>query len=226
MSSFNEYVEKKYPSYNTQKKLLSGHNRVIKDLTAKNIENTLKTAEKLNANTFSSPSVPHFNSKSKSIRINELDQAKPLKVRLSNSAKSPKKPILKESMNKEATNKESTVNLVTSNSNATGVFKSNKVSKSILGLEGYELDDYKTSPPVGWKRPASTTSIMIKQMFDNKQNALTKSAESPKRSKLDKDIYFEAIYREDVGGQIFMKYLISRHKSVIEIKLIYAIIFF
>ena len=35
-----------------------------------------------------------------------------------------------------------------------------------------------------------------------------------KRSKNDRDLYLEAIYREDSSGKIFMKYLMSKNKIV------------
>lgn len=87
---------------------------------------------------------------------------------------------------------------------------------------------------MGWKRPASTATVMIKNMIDNKENKKSSIDDGIKRKKMDKEIYLEAIYKyfiveiifkflkltsintqsDDVAGQIFKKYLISRNKSV------------
>ena len=94
--------------------------------------------------------------------------------------------------------------------------KRNSVIRT-AGLEGYDLvDDFKTGPPVGWKRPSSTTSVMIRKMLDNRQNNLMSEQKKNDNNRryLNKDIYFEAIYREDLGGQIFMKYLSAKRKTV------------
>lgn len=83
------------------------------------------------------------------------------------------------------------------------------------GLEGYELDEYKTSPPVGWKRPPSKATIVAKMIYDNDKPSTTSASKNPKkRNKYDKEIYFEAIYSEDLAGKIFMKYLINKSKIV------------
>ena len=56
---------------------------------------------------------------------------------------------------------------------------------------------------------------MVRQMLENRKEAnYFEELIDVKRSRCDKDIYFEAIYREDLGGQIFMKYLIAKHKMV------------
>ena len=80
------------------------------------------------------------------------------------------------------------------------------------GLEGYDLkEDYKTSPPVGWKRPPSQATMLARSIYEKTAG---KSDEAAKRSKTDREVFLEAIYREDSTGKIFMKYLSSKNKLV------------
>lgn len=58
-------------------------------------------------------------------------------------------------------------------------------------------------------------------MHDDDSLSITKKegggaseATGAKRSKNDRDLYLEAIYREDSSGKIFMKYLMSKNKIV------------
>ena len=57
----------------------------------------------------------------------------------------------------------------------------------------FKLCDYKLKKKVGWKRPASTATVMIKKMIDNKQSK--KPDDEVKRKSLDKEIYLEAVYK-------------------------------
>lgn len=205
----SDYVEKKYPLYDIQRKLINSHKYAVNDFNAKNIENTLKIVEKHkeDLNTQETPKMLRSNN-------NRITKHGPKMNQISNSASSTRKPILKETFSKENVKEVSMI--IPSNTAPHAANK--KVRSSPLrarGLEGYDLvDDFKTGPPVGWKRPASTTSIMVRKMLENKHEAEDKKPEELKRNKYDKDIYFEAIYREDCGGQIFMKYLQARHKKV------------
>ncbi len=211
LNSFNSYIELTYPSYNTQKRLLNSHNYTMNDLNAKNIERTIQKAEKLNkpAANFNSPSVPQLSGIISNSKIKSNSKKKD--VRLALSATKTRQTM---GMTKQINTNNS--NNVVSNKDGSnsGMFystaqleppKAGKQNKIIAGLEAYDLDEYKTSPPIGWKRPASTTSIMIKKMMDaKKQHGATNDSTPKQRNKFDKDIYLEAIYREDVGGQIFM----------------------
>ena len=115
-----------------------------------------------------------------------------------------------------------------------GVYLSNdgkkeKTANKRPNLEGYDFDHFKTSPPVGWKRPPSRATLLAKAILENKENTLSSrdtvdtrqssakllNKQQAKRSRLDKEIYLEAIYREDIAGQIFMKYLNNKNKLVI-----------
>lgn len=89
--------------------------------------------------------------------------------------------------------------------------KSNTISDE---LAAYNLDDLKTSPPVGWKRPTSRATLVAKAMLQAKKQPNEKHNHShhKPRAKTDKEIYLEAIYREDIAGQIFMKYLLNKNK--------------
>ena len=89
-------------------------------------------------------------------------------------------------------------------------------------LAGFDLDDvFKTSPPVGWKRPASRATMLAKMLVNEKRDETFKNVASikvikkQKKIRMDKEIYLEAVYNEDIAGQIFMKYLINKKKLVI-----------
>jgi hypothetical protein len=100
-------------------------------------------------------------------------------------------------------------------------------------LTGYVMSgEYQTSPPVGWKRPPSRATRMFQMLIDNgskqgRENAKSVAGQSgeaasktPEKTVNDKEIYLEAIYNEEIGGQIFMKYLINRNKIVNYLKII------
>jgi hypothetical protein len=89
-------------------------------------------------------------------------------------------------------------------------------------LAGFDLDDvFKTSPPVGWKRPASRATMLAKMLVNEKRDETFKNVASvkvikkQKKIRMDKEIYLEAVYNEDIAGQIFMKYLVNKKKLVI-----------
>lgn len=98
-----------------------------------------------------------------------------------------------------------------------------------LILKGYDLRrDYKTSPPVGWKRPPSQATQLARSIFEksslrqdeaaigsaSSQADASGSSARKSTTKTDRDLYLEAIYREDSSGKIFMKYLMSKNKIV------------
>ncbi len=204
----NDYVEKKYPLYDIQRKLITAHKNVPNDFNAKNIERTLQIAEKQKEQGKKSRE-----EKPQMFRLNQIKDAKHVpKVRNAGSAGSVRKISLKEN---HVIDNLKDVSLAATNVTA-AVKKSKGSALRCRGLEGYDLvDDFKTGPPVGWKRPASTTSIMVRQMLEQRNQSYFEDRSSHvevERNKFDKDIFFEAIYREDLGGQIFMKYLIAKHK--------------
>ena len=209
----DEYVEKKYPFYDSQKQLKSNHNTDVNDFDAKNIDITLKNVlinQKKQLNSFLSGSEP-----SKMHRTVHKDLPKVRNIG-SASTNTPRKPLAKEVAPKGNLPPKVQINAPEKPATAK---KPKYITKS-TGLEGYDLvDDFKTGPPVGWKRPASTTSIMIRKMLDNKQSLNEKKNSEQKRNIFDKDIFLEAIYHEDYGGQIFMKFLASKRKIVRILKL-------
>ncbi len=81
-------------------------------------------------------------------------------------------------------------------------------------LEGYEYGPYKTTPPVGWKRPVSRATLIAQNMIENQAQTEDILSKEERKAKHSKEIYLEAIYREDLAGQIFMKYLMSVNKLV------------
>ncbi len=202
----NEYVEKKYPSYDIQKKLITAHKNVPNDYNVKNIERTLKIATQIQEQ-----DKKRLLEKPKMQRLNENKDAKNfIKTRNVGSAGLARQITVKENHVKENLKEASMAP-----TNVTAPVKKSKGSAlKTRGLEGYDLvDDFKTAPPIGWKRPASTTSVMVRHLLEQRNQSYfeNKNVET-KREKFDRDIFFEAIYREDLGGQIFMKYLIAKHK--------------
>lgn len=208
-----EYVEKKYPFYDSQKQLKSNHNTEVNDFDAKNIDITLKNVvinQKKQLKSLLAGPEP-----SKMHRTANKDLPKVRNIGSASSSTS-RKPLVKEVSQKG--NLPPKVHINAPEKPATA--KKPKYIPQSSGLEGYDLvDDFKTGPPVGWKRPASTTSIMIRKMLDNKQTLNEKKSTEQKRSKFDKDIFLEAIYHEDYGGQIFMKFLSSKRKIVSYLRL-------
>ena len=136
-----------------------------------------------------------------------------------------------------------------------------------LALKYNLYENYKTSPPVGWKRPTSTATLALKMLYDQDRpnlnrtptamtmttattasqvkrassaraqqigldsarlvapsakqrltnhpaNVSVKLIEKQEKNRSNKDVYYEAIYNDDVAGQIFMKYLVNQNKSV------------
>ncbi|RNA26889.1 regulator of G- signaling 22 [Brachionus plicatilis] len=183
MNSFKDYVQKKYPSYYTQK-VLGKQNQVLSDLDAENIDKSLRIK---------------FNLKSSLVKPNESQRFKKknlskVKILENNSFVLSKSSNQKFDQGSEAAS-----------------FNMRPRSNAYLDeLIGYDLDDFKTSPPVGWKRPISRATQIAKKMCENQKNAEAKSGKH--RNKTDKEIYLEAIYRQDISGQIFMKYLLNKNK--------------
>ncbi|CAF0779308.1 unnamed protein product [Brachionus calyciflorus] len=194
MNSFQDYIRTKYPSYYTQKNLTNNKSHNLTDLDAENIEKSLRF--KLNTNS-------------------NLDKRKDNQDGFKTKKKNlPKVKILENAslvFSKSSHQKFDALSTVTSNGNL--ISRSNALINELIG---YDLDDYKTSPPVGWKRPISRATLLAKSMYENqtknKQDTNNYNKQLKQRSKLDKDIYFEAIYRQDIAGQIFMKYLINKNK--------------
>lgn len=216
MRMSDDYVKSKYPSYEKQREMLNNHKSSPSDFIAKNIENTLKNVENSRNHAESNHFINPMTESNQRIQMNRnLDSNKKLNARNSGSAGSAgRKPLAKEGtiLSMKEKKKEAAaaaeVAPVSTKKKKDGPLK-------IPGLEMYDLvEDYRTGPPVGWKRPASTTSIMVRKMLENRQNGLMEAKRTmPKIGKFDKDIYFEAIYRDDYGGQIFMKYLKSKEKK-------------
>lgn len=186
MNSFKDYVQKKYPSYYTQK-ALGPKNQNLSDLDAENIDKSLRIK---------------FNLKSNLVKQNESQ-----KLKKKNSSKV---KILENNsfvLSKSSNQKFDQASVAAS-------FNIRPRSNAYLDeLIGYDLDDFKTSPPVGWKRPISRATQIAKTMCENQKNSETKN--SKQRNNTDKEIYLEAIYRQDISGQIFMKYLSNKNKTVI-----------
>lgn len=194
MNSFKDYVKKKYPSYYEQKNLLSVKQN-LNDFDVENIEKSLNH---------------RHNVKNKSAKLDKLkDEENLLKINKKHTQSRVK--IFESSsfsMSKNANLKQDLVSTTLGSFNSKS--KANNLSNE---LSGYDLDEFKTSPPVGWKRPPSRATLMAKAMLENKKSSNGKST-TKTRSNTDKEIYLEAIYREDFAGQIFMKFLTTKNKTV------------
>lgn len=185
MNSFRDYVQKKYPSYYNQK-VLSKKNQVISDFDAENIDKSLRIKFNLKSNL------------TKHIESQRSKKKTPAKVKIleSNSFVMSKSSIQKVDQYSEAAS-----------------YNMRPRSNAYLEeLVGYDLDDYKTSPPVGWKRPISRATQIAKTLCENQK--IREEKTSKPRNKSDKEIYLEAIYKQDISGQIFMKYLCKKNKTV------------
>jgi len=190
MTDFNNYMSQKYETYSNQKKVMDSQKVPTNDFEAQNIEKSVK-----NAKNFKNKETDKNSDSSQSNKQdqNEKKANKKLNKKIVSEETKPVKKSIKESAK------------LTENVSA---------KKTPTGLEGYDLDEFLTSPPVimiffsyfnfylnfinvkvGWKRPASTATVMIKSMINNKQNKKSSTDEETKRKRLDKEIYLEAIYQ-------------------------------
>lgn len=218
--SFQDYMKKKYPTYHEQINLLKTtpqtakssqkHEKQTSNLNAQNIEKSL-TFQKIEP----------------LARKGILNRSKSSKANETNASS---KKLLKNRKNLENNNQQLRSVKIVENDSITKKKSLSSKNRIPVGLEGYDLkDDYKTSPPVGWKRPPSQATLVAKMIYENGSSRIKKAdsgenqeaAENKevglgaaKKSKNDRDIYFEAIYREDLAGKIFMKYLINKNKIV------------
>lgn len=224
MRMSDEYVKSKYPSYDIQRKMLTNHKSSPNDFNAKNIETTLKGVETLRNKAETNNFINPMTDSNQQLKISRDSNKKANSLNRmgagSAASASRRQPLAKEGTNlsmKERKREAAAAAAVAAAAEAaTTTKKEKKGPLKIPGLEMYELvEDFRTGPPVGWKRPASTTSLMVRKMLENRQNNLIDAHKraASKINKLDKDFYFEAIYRDDYGGQIFMKYLKSKQKK-------------
>ena len=210
MSSFSDYVKEKYPTYYRQKTLVEKRTKqsAANDLGAGNIEKSLSYEsnfrKNLNMQTIEEKLIGNRRRLTSRVKIYESDSL------LMSKAKHHKD--LERSF------------YVTFNNNENEKYSMHNSKKETYKnpeLAGYDLDEFKTSPPVGWKRPASRATILAKMLVNGRKEdtispnlASSKTIKQQKKNRMDKEIYLEAIYREDIAGQIFMKYLINKKKLV------------
>ena len=186
MNSFKDYISEKYPSYAQQKNLLEGRKLITNNLDAENVEKSLKNAENLQI-------------------AFELKQANEIIIKKKHESKKKFLPKLKIRLTSRRRQ------LPKDTMSMKSMIETSKTKRE-TGLEGYENEDGKAYSPVNWKRPVSNTAILIKQMMDYRED--TKLNEELNQGKRDKEIFFEAIYREDIAGQIFMKFIKNKNKKV------------
>ena len=208
MNSFTDYVKQKYPTYYRQNTLVDKRNKQpsVNDIGAGNIEKSLTYESNYKSN------LKMLSIEEKLIR-NRTRLASRVKIYESESL------ILSKRNPNKSMDRSIYVKLNENNKFSMYTKKDNNKNPE---LAGYDLDDvFKTSPPVGWKRPASRATVLAKMLVNEKRVESAKNIDSSKSIKqqkkvrMDKEIYLEAIYREDIAGQIFMKYLISKKKLVI-----------
>ena len=184
MSTFQEYVKHRYPLY--YKLCVSNHldfKRNFNDLNAENIEKSL--SYRLHCCADRSAVAAEVRSTDKLLK-----KRKQVKI-IADKTLSYKEE--KEQSKAEAKSKE-------------------RRNVYLKDLTDYALNDYQTSPPVGWKRPPSRATRLFQMLID--KNEEKDPHRQPVEKRDVKEIYLEAIYREDVAGQIFMKYLSNRNKTV------------
>lgn len=192
MNSFQDYVNKKYPSYYVQKNIINGGKKSKIDLDVENIEKSIfyrynKNDSKNNTDVFKNASEGNFS-----------------KI----SSKSEPKKSNKQKVNTELTSLNVTKKFVTVDT--FDLPPAEPTKKSGIVLDNFQISsNIKTSLPIGWKRPISKATQMVQIMLDNRDFG---ASGDKNKSNREKEIYLEAIYREDIGGQIFMKYLSNKNK--------------
>ena len=203
MNSFQDYIKEKYPIYYRQNTLVDKRAKQTSaiDLGAGNIEKSLtyesNFKKNLNMLTIEEKLIRNRKSLSSRVKIYESSSVLLSKRKTQKEGSS----FVKFSQNKMYDNDKKEIN-------------------KNPELAGFDLDEFKTSPPVGWKRPASRATLIAKMLVNGKQDQIRNTASSryvkqQRKTRMDKEIYLEAIYREDIAGQIFMKYLINKKKLVI-----------
>jgi hypothetical protein len=228
---FYEYVKQKYPFYSTQRDLC-GHETI-----GTNVKKSIFKSENSFINNKSNDCNAAENIQ-RSLNYfadeNSRNLVTPFKEKEVLTKTTPKKTpkIQNKNSNNSINNKVKTIKF--SGDNEIDNFRRQQTIsdldrsqlKTPLGYESsvHPFDKYKTSPPVGWKRPKSSASIFVETIIkdnlktntniknDNKQNLI----QQQNKNRLDKEVYFEAVCHDNSAGQIFMKFLISKDKTVIQ----------
>jgi hypothetical protein len=121
LTDFNNYMTNKYPSYSNQKKVIDSQKVLANDLEVQNIEKSVKVTEKMNSD-----------------KDSDKSSLKSLK-----SVTKSKKPITKKIVVEPPRTAKTSVK-----SSAVFTEVNSSAKKRPTGLEGYDLDEFLTSPPV------------------------------------------------------------------------------
>jgi hypothetical protein len=230
MGTFTEYTKERYPLYHQLKSLKrpTTAKMSFQDLSAENIDKSLGN---YNIKPFDNADLNNNNNNLASQnQINNLGDDKLLKKR--------KNLKVKIVLNDLVSYKQEKATAASLSLKRELDQRSQERRDAYLSeLGNYSLSgDYKTSPPIGWKRPPSTATKFFNMLMENQkeplEQSLTRSSsashfnsdstaslaahknEAEKKDKFHREIYLEAIYREDIAGQIFMKYLVQKNKIV------------
>jgi hypothetical protein len=223
LNSFHDYVKQKYPTYYAHKNMIHTKQRSHIDLDIENIEKSIhlkyKDEKKNNndeINTFKKQSIED----SDSFIMSKLSKSDAQAIQAAKKTSRSKLQSEYTSLNvtKKFVTKADSIDLmqppqlVNKNDNPYSHLPAHDPYRKLgILFDSYQTtNNFKTSLPVGWKRPISKVTKIVQAMMNEREDK-TSDAEKNKL-KMDKEIYLEAIYREDIGGQIFMKYLSNKNK--------------
>lgn len=195
MSTFHDYVKQRYPLYYQLCVANQIHlsKNTFTDLHAENIEKSLNYHSMVQSTMLKQESA---------LALNRKLLSKRKRVKIADNGK--------EKNQIEAL--EAQLAALSSQTN----FTKQRRTSYLKELTGYELNydpRFKTTPPVGWKRPPSRATRVFNTLMDTNQKKQPSVDEDKPKSRDDREIFLEAIYTEDVAGQIFMKYLVNRNKT-------------
>ena len=218
LNSFHDYVKQKYPTYYVHKNMIQTKQRTHIDLDIENIEKSI--FYKYNNNEKKSNHDINGLEDSESLIMSKLNKSEAQAVQAAKKSSRAKLQSEYTSLNvtKKFVTKVESIEVmqppqpVIKNDNPYAHLPANDPYRKLgILFDCYQTtNNFKTSLPVGWKRPISKVTKMVQAMMDDRDDQASDAEKN--KLKMDKEIYLEAIYREDIGGQIFMKYLSNKNK--------------
>jgi hypothetical protein len=217
LNSFHDYVKQKYPSYYVQKNMIHAKQRSHIDLDIENIEKSIHLKYNKNERKTNNEGSIEENER---LLLSKLDKSDVKAIEAAKKVPRPKLQSEYTSLNitKKYVTRVDSIDVIqppqplAKNDNPYSHLPANDPYRKLgILFDCYQTtNNFKTSLPVGWKRPISKVTKIVKAMMDERDDEASDAEKN--KLKMDKEIYLDAIYREDIGGQIFMKYLSNKNK--------------
>ena len=213
LHAFHDYVRENYPSYHAQVRLINSYNSMLNTTSTTMLSTSNKRIGTFNTLVDSEYVANWMSGRSKRgvEHRNESDDDSEI---ADDTDDENKKKNNKTATKKRANQK---MNKKTSKNKSSNHLAATSFTRHVSGLEGFQTRDlrFKTSPPVGWKRPPSLTTLIAKRMIENEQEGRQLLPVD-----MSREVFMEIVYRDRHAAHIFMKYLASRNKIVIFLSLL------